>query len=118
MSTFRVTIHIADLQGQREEPLEVRVDTGATLTKAPPDLLARLGIAPRATRRFRLANNEVVERQVGEATLRIDDRETPDLVVFGEPGEQPLLGARTLEGLFLAVDPVNERLIPIEGLEL
>ena len=34
------------------------------------------------------------------------------LVVFGEDDAPSLLGAYTLEGLALAVDPVDQRLIP------
>jgi len=32
-------------------------------------------------------------------------------VVFGESGDLTLLGARSLEGLNLRVDPVNKRLV-------
>jgi predicted aspartyl protease len=38
------------------------------------------------------------------------------LVVFGNEGEEPLLGADTLEGLLLSVDPVKHRLVPTPGL--
>ena len=37
-------------------------------------------------------------------------------VVFGNESLVPLLGAYALEGLRLAVDPINKRLIPIQGL--
>jgi len=36
--------------------------------------------------------------------------------VFGDEGIVPLLGAYALEGLLLGVDPINKRLVPIEGL--
>jgi len=32
-------------------------------------------------------------------------------VVFGEPGDVALLGARTLEGLNFRIEPVNKRLV-------
>jgi len=38
------------------------------------------------------------------------------IVIFGEPGSEPLLGAFTLEGFRLAADPVNRRLVPVPGL--
>ena len=41
--------------------------------------------------------------------------DTTTWVIFGEDGMSPLLGAYTLEGLLLAVDPYNERLIPVVG---
>ncbi len=31
-------------------------------------------------------------------------------------GTQPLLGALALEGVFMGVDPVAQRLVPVEGL--
>jgi len=34
-----------------------------------------------------------------------------DEVVFGQPGDLPLLGARTLEGFGARVDPRNKRLV-------
>lgn len=43
--------------------------------------------------------------------LRADKYFTIDEVVFAEKGDLPLLGARTLEGLNLAVDPKRKRLI-------
>lgn len=36
------------------------------------------------------------------------------LVVFGEDNAPVLLGAHTLEGLSLAVDPVAQRMVPTE----
>ena len=44
MGTFRITVEIADPRGQRFEAVEMLVDTGATFTKAPRDLLERLGV--------------------------------------------------------------------------
>ena len=34
-------------------------------------------------------------------------------VIFGEPGDEPLLGATTLESLGLVLDPFKRRLIPM-----
>ena len=45
MGTFRITVEIADPLGQHFEAVEMLVDTGATFTKAPRDLLERLGVA-------------------------------------------------------------------------
>jgi hypothetical protein len=36
-------------------------------------------------------------------------------VVFGEPGSPPSIGAITLESLLLGVDPVEQRLVPVDG---
>ncbi len=40
------------------------------------------------------------------------------MVLFGDEGSLPLLGAYTLEGFGLAADPVGKRLIPVPGYAL
>jgi hypothetical protein len=37
-------------------------------------------------------------------------------VIFGEEGDEPLLGATTLESLGLVLDPFKRRLIPMRML--
>ena len=60
---------------------------------------------------FVMANGQVVTRSVGFAILRVAHAFTIDEVVFGEPGDQALLGARTLEGLNLNVDSARKKLV-------
>ena len=48
----------------------------------------------------------------GEARATIDGESGTTLVVFGEENAPPFLGAYTLEGLALAVDSVEQRLVP------
>ncbi len=43
--------------------------------------------------------------------MRVADTFTVDEVVFAEPGDLALLGARSLEGLNLMVDPARKRLV-------
>jgi predicted aspartyl protease len=50
--------------------------------------------------------------------VRIDGRTQPTIVIFGDPGTEPLLGVVTLEEFGLGVDPVNRWLIPVPGLLL
>ena len=47
--------------------------------------------------------------------MRLDGREDVSPIVFREEGAQPLLGAVTLEIFSLGIDPVNERLIPVNA---
>jgi len=58
-----------------------------------------------------MANGEVVTRSVGFAILRVASAFTIDEVVFAEPGDLALLGARTLEGLNLTVDSTRKKLV-------
>ena len=116
MGTFTVSLGVADLQGQQFIELEALVDTGATYTSIPEDVLERLGVEVRETRPFELADDRVVEYPMGYATMRVDDREVIALVVFGPPGTAPLFGATTLATARLGVDPINQRLIPVTAL--
>ena len=116
MGTFSVTIEIGDLQGQQFEEVEALVDTGATLTTIPAVVLRRLGITPSRRGTFKLADGRHMEMDIGRALVRVAGAEEIVPVVFGDGEAQPLLGAVTLEVLFLAVDPVEKRLVPVEGL--
>jgi predicted aspartyl protease len=52
-----------------------------------------------------------VTRGVGFAVPRVERYFTVDEVVFAEKGDLLLLGARTLEGLNLRVDPHRKKLL-------
>ena len=88
------------------------VDTGSEFTWAPERMLERIGIRrEKKDVKFILANGQEVTRSVGFAIIRLDKYFTIDEVVFAEPGDLALLGARTLEGLNLTVEPVKRRLV-------
>ena len=118
MGTFRITVEIADPQGRQFEPVEMLVDTGATFTKAPRELLERLGVPVESTYTAELADGSRVERTRGRTMIRLEGREFPTPVTFGEQGEQSLLGAMALEEAMLAADPHLMRLIPVDALEM
>lgn len=47
----------------------------------------------------------------GGAVVHAGSKTTLDEIVFGKPGDLVLLGARSLEGLNLRVDPVSMQLV-------
>jgi len=100
----------------RFERLEALVDTGATYSWVPRDVLDRLGIQPEEDWPFVLADGREITYPVASIRVRMDHRSRPTLAVFGEPGTEALLGAFTLEGFGLAADPVNHRLLRVPGL--
>jgi len=53
----------------------------------------------------------VITRSVGFAIVRVGRNFTIDEVVFAEPGDLNLLGARTLEGLNLTVVSIRKKLV-------
>jgi predicted aspartyl protease len=88
------------------------VDTGSGAPRVAARRLERLGIdREKKDVAFVLANGRQITRSVGFAILRVGEHFTIDEVVFAEPGDLQLLGARTLEGLNLTVDPARRRLV-------
>lgn len=88
------------------------VDTGSEYTWVPGSTLERLGVArEKKDLEFVMANGQKITRNVGFAIVRVDRCFTVDEVVFAQPGDLLLLGARTLEGLSLAVDSRKKRLV-------
>src|ERR1051326_6647037 len=77
------------------------VDSGATDSVVPGEILQNLGITPIADRRFDLANGEVITRRRGVAVFRFGDHVGGANVIFGEPGDFNLMGVHTLEALGL-----------------
>ena len=112
MGTFRWPLRISSVDGQRSQDIEATVDTGAAYTALPGGLLRELGIEPVGKRRFLLADGRRIDMDYGEARATVDGESVTTLVVFGEDQAPALLGAYTLEGLALAVDPVEQRLVP------
>ncbi len=116
MGTFAVQIEIGDLRGEKFEDMEALVDTGATTTVVPGSTLRRLGIVPTRRETFEYANGQQVELDMAEAKARVAGMETTTWVIFGGEGTTALLGAYTLEGVLLGVDPYGQKLIPGRGL--
>ena len=112
MGTFNWPMRISSMDGQQSRDIEATVDTGAAYTTLPASLLREIGVDPMGKRRFLLADGRRMQMDYGEARATVDGESVTTLVVFGEEGAPPLLGAYTLEGLALAVDPVDQRLVP------
>ncbi len=83
------------------------VDTGATFTVLPHDLLERIGAIKVPTKtRLELGDGRSVDAEVYAVVITIEDREGATLAVtFG--GAKSVLGVRSLEDLGLKVDPVR-----------
>ena len=93
------------------------VDPGSEYTWIPSKTLEKIGVRrEKKDLMFTMANGQTITRSVGFASLRVDKHFTIDEVVFGEPGDMTLLGARTLEGLSLVVDSRKKKLVAAEPL--
>ena len=112
MGTFKWSLRVSSMDRQRTRDVAATVDTGAAYTILPSTLLRALGVEPTDRRTFLLADGRSVEMDVGRAWATINGSSEVTLVVFGEDEAPALLGAYTLEGLGLAVDPISQRLVP------
>ena len=112
MGTFTSPLRISGMDERETREIEATVDTGAAYTTLPASLLRELGVEPAGRRRFLLADGRQVDMDYGRAWVAINGEREVTIVVFGEDDPPPLLGAYTLEGLALAVDPVQQRLVP------
>ena len=115
MGTFSVEIGIGRRDRDEWVTLDALVDTGVFVTSAPASLLRELGVEPMRKQEFELADGAMREMEVGQTWVRVGDREVITLVLFNDEGSMPLLGALTLEGVFMGVDPVHKQLVPIRA---
>ncbi len=115
MGEVRLTIEVGDIQEEHFEPVEVLVDTGATYCQIPGRVLGRLGVPVKWEADVRLADGRIVTDRVGQASIRLEGKTFVTPVTFGREGEPNLLGVIALETALLAVDPVEQRLIPTIG---
>ena len=111
---FRTTVEIQnwELRGPRRALPDTLVDTGSEYTWIPRAVLQELEIVPQRQQAFETADGRRIERDIGYALVRVAETEAPDLIVFAEPGDMTLLGAHSLEGLNLKIDPIRKQLVP------
>ena len=114
MGTFSVGCRIEN-SVDRSKGVTIRrilVDTGSEYTWVAGAMLEKIGIArEKKDVEFVMANGQLVTRSVGFAIVRVEKSFTIDEVVFAEKGDLLLLGARSLEGLNLTVDPRRKKLV-------
>ena len=113
MGQVTTTIEVGDPQGRNFQEVEMEVDTGSTFTALPREMLEALGVPLNRTAQSRLADGTLQVVELGETTIRLAGKQFTTTVIFAEEGEPSLLGVITLEDALLAVDPVNNELIPV-----
>ena len=114
MGTFRYQIALGNPSGTEFEVLNALVDTGATYTFVPSSLLEKLEVEPMDAIEFTLADGSKIKRDLGQTHIRAAGKQAITFVVFADEDDATLLGSYALEGLRLAVDPYNSRLMPNE----
>ena len=112
MGLFRQRVEIGATDAGPFAPVDAVVDTGATYSLFPRNLLSRLGVVAHDRAEFILADGRTIVRELAIVVIRIGDRTRPAVCIIGDDEGHSLLGATTLELFGLAADPVNGRLVP------
>lgn len=114
MGTFYTRCKVENIVDRKKSAIipKLLVDTGSDYTWIPAAALAKLDIdREKKDVPIVMANGQQITRSVGFAIIRVDKVFTVDEVVFAEKGDLAILGARTLEGLNLAVDSKRKKLV-------
>jgi predicted aspartyl protease len=114
MGTFYTNCRIEN-HVDRKKSVEVPkllVDSGAEFSWINAETLKNIGVKrEKKDYTFVMANGQQITRAVGFAIIRVGDAVTIDEVIFGEPGDLEILGARSLEGMNLRVDSHAKKLV-------
>lgn len=100
----------------KEAKVRFLVDSGATYTLLPHKVWKALGLSPKRSVTFTLADGTTIERNVSECYIKLPQGEGHTPVILGESGDEALLGAVTLEILGLVLNPFTRTLQPMRML--
>ena len=87
-------------------------DSGALYSIVSREVLKAIGVRPYGAETFTLADGSTITRDVGNAFIRINGRQAPTPVIFGEKSDGSLLGVVALESLGFSLDPRTGKLHP------
>ncbi|MGH9362520.1 MAG: aspartyl protease family protein [Thermoanaerobaculia bacterium] len=113
-----ITFIEGEVKGPTGKTANVRflVDSGAIYTLLPKDAWQAIELLPKRSASFTLADGTRIERQISECHITLPQGDGTSPVILGEEGDEPLLGAVTLEILGLVLNPFNRTLQPMRML--
>jgi predicted aspartyl protease len=109
LTTIRLTVR-KQRESRRAREVEFLVDSGASYTVVDARILRALGVKPHRSEDFYLADGSRITRRMGDAYFELGRRGASSPVIFGQRGDEALLGAITLEALGLMLDPLKREL--------
>lgn len=92
------------------------VDSGAIYSLLPEKDWKAIGLRSKRTMRFTLADGTVVQRAISECHIALPQGDGHSPVILGEPGDEALLGAVTLEIMGLVLNPFQRTLQAMNGM--
>ena len=112
---------ISYIEGEVEGPegkttVRFLIDSGATYSLLPLTVWNKIGLRPKRTLKFTLADGTSIERDVSECFIILPQGEGHTPVILGEESDEALLGVVTLEILGLVLNPFNRTLQPMRML--
>jgi len=111
--TIKKFIVKASFQSREKIEVDFMIDSGAVYSLVPKGELEKLGIIPYRKMEFFLADGTKITREVGDAYFEYKGDGGAAPVVFGEEGDEPLLGATALESCGLVLNPYRRELYPM-----
>src|SRR5205809_558271 len=90
------------------------VDSGARYTLLPNATWKEIGLEPKRSMRFVLADGTEVKRNISECHIQLPQGEGHTPVILGEERDAALLGVVTLEELGLVLNPFERSLQPAQ----
>ncbi len=97
-------------KSKKAETVEFLVDSGASYTLLPKKTWKKLGLKPKRTESFILADGTHIERDLSECHIEILEKDGHTPVILGEDGDEALLGVITLEEFGFVLNPFSRTL--------
>jgi len=98
--------------------VDFMIDSGAVYSLVPRIELEKIGIVAYRKMDFFLADGSKITREVGDAYFEYEGEGGSAPVVFGEEGDEPLLGATALESCGLVLNPYRREIYPMRMMML
>ncbi|MCR4314945.1 MAG: clan AA aspartic protease [Planctomycetes bacterium] len=86
------------------------VDTGAVDSLAPANALRSIGLEPKGSRIFELADGSEVKLDVAGGQIEFMGDVVWGTIIFGPENPEPILGVTALESVGIEIDPRSQKL--------
>ncbi len=119
MGTTHVTVRITN-PAERDRYWEglFLVDTETTDSQVPRPHLEAIGLAPKGSRTYQLADGSDLVLDVTTAEIEFMGEVVGGTIIMGAADAEPLLGVTALESAGIEVDPLNQRLKRLPAVRL
>ncbi|MBY0496473.1 MAG: clan AA aspartic protease [Cyanobacteria bacterium] len=94
------------------------VDTGAVDCLVPGKHLKALGLKPRGTRTYALADGSEITFKITVAEVEFMGETVGATVIYGPDDAEPILGVTALESVGIEIDPRSQRLKRLPAVRL